>query len=368
MQIKGGESMEYERKEKNPPKILIVDDINVNVKILENIVLDMGCEPLCALSVQEALDIMDRTMPQMILSDYAMPGMDGLEFCKLLKSNPVTREIPVMFITVADSAEERKQAYEAGVVDFIHKPFEKQEIVLRINNQLAIYYTRQELEDYNRMMHSMLAEQKKQMEREQEKFLLALAKIVERKNSYQTDHLERVGWNCRVLAQSMQLVSKYENKITDEFIDTIETSAKLHNIGNILIPDEVFQREDGSEQEKQEIIARMHVDEGKAILEEMSDGDNTSRFLNMAINIVKYYHAHWDGTGYPADVKGEDISLAARITAVVNDFDSLHGRHADRQGKSVEESIDIINERSGSIYDPDIVAIFNKVVKQMRTE
>ena len=235
--------MEQVKKEKNPPKILIVDDINVNVKILENIIQEMGYEPLCALSVQEALDIMDRTMPQLILSDYAMPGMNGLEFCKLLKSNPVTREIPVVFITVADSAEERKQAYEAGVADFIHKPFEKQEIVLRIKNHLAVYYTHQEMEDYNRMMHSMLAEQKKQMEREQERLLLALAKVVERRSSYQSDHLERVGYNCRVLAQSMQLVSQYENKITDEFIDTIETSAKLHNIGNILIPDEVFQRE-----------------------------------------------------------------------------------------------------------------------------
>lgn len=357
--------MEQEKREKNPPKILIVDDISMNVKILENIVLEMGYEPLCALSVQEAMDTMDKVMPQLILSDYTMPGMNGLEFCKLLKSNPVTREIPVVFITVADSAEERKQAYEAGVVDFIHKPFEKQEVVLRIKNQLAVYYTHQDMEDYNRMMHSMLAEQKKQMEREQEKLLLALAKIVERKSSYQKDHLARVGYNCRVLAQSMQLVSKYENKIPDEFIDTIETSAKLHNVGSILLADEVVQREYDSELAKRDAIARMHVDEGTAILEEINDGDDSSPFLNMAIQIVKYYHASWDGCGYPVGIKGEEIPLAARITAIVNDFDALI---SERAGNSVEEGVKIINERSGSVYDPDIVTIFQKVVKQMKTE
>lgn len=356
--------MEQERIEKNPPKILIIDDISVNVKILEDIVMEMGYEPLCALSAQEAMDIMDKTMPQLILSDYAMPGMDGLEFCKLLKSNPVTREIPVVFITVADSEEERKQAYEAGVVDFIHKPFDKQEAMLRIRNQLTLYYTQQDMEDYNRMLYSMLAEQKKKTEREQEKLLLALAKVVEKKSSYQKEHLARVAYNCRVLAQSMQLVSEYENKIPDEFIDMIETSAKVHSIGSILVTDEIFQREYDSEQAKQDAIARIYVDEGTAILEEIRNGDDSSPFLNMAIQIVRYYHARWDGSGYPAGVSGEDIPLAARITAIVNDFDALTSEHA---GNSVEEGIEMIRERSGSVYDPDITAIFQKVVKQMKT-
>lgn len=93
---------------KNPAKILIVDDLSVNVKILENIIQAEGHEPLCALSVQRALDIMNQTMPQLILSDFSMPGMNGLEFCKLLKSNPRTRDIPFIFITVANSGEDKR--------------------------------------------------------------------------------------------------------------------------------------------------------------------------------------------------------------------------------------------------------------------
>lgn len=357
--------MEQEKREKNPPKILIIDDISINVKILENIVLEMGYEPLCALSAQEAMDIMDKTMPQLVLSDYTMPGMDGLEFCKLLKSNPVTREIPVVFITVADSEEEKSQAYEAGVADFIHKPFESQEVVFRIRNQLAAYYMRQDMEDYKRMMHSMLAEQKKKVEQEQEKVLTALAKIVERKGSCQKEHLTRVSYNCRVLAQSMQLVSKYENKISDEFIDTIESASKLHNIGSILIMDEAVQEEYASEQEKKNAVVQMCVNAGAAFLEELHAGDDSSRFLNMAIQIVKYYRARWDGSGCPAGVSGEEIPLAARITAIVNDFDALLSGHA---GNSVEEGIKMIFEQSGSAYDPNIITIFQKVVKQMKTE
>ncbi len=359
--------MEMEQKKKEPPKILIVDDLSVNVEILKNIVKAEGYTPLGALSVQEALDIMNDTMPQLILSDFSMPEMDGLEFCKLLKSNPITRDIPFIFITVADSIEEKRAAFEAGAVDYIPKPFERFEVVMRVNSQLNSYKIKQEMKDYNRMMHKMMTEQKKQIEKERENVLLALTKVMERRNVYLGHHLERVGDNCRILAQSLQLMPKFEDSISDSFIETIGTAAMLHDIGNIILPDTIIYKDDMSEEEEKESV-KHHTEAGAGILQEINQDSVASHFLDMAVVIAKYHHANWDGSGFPEGIKGEDIPLAARITTVINDFDALMaGIHCDRP-HTVEESIEIINDRSGTLYDPGIVEVFNKVVRQLQTD
>ncbi len=352
-------------KGKQPPKILIVDDISVNVKILEKIVQAEGYEPLCALNVQKALQIMESEMPQLILSDVSMPGMNGLEFCKLLKSNPRTQDIPFIFITVADSSAEKQAAFEAGAVDFIPKPFERIEVIMRINNQLNSYRIKQEMEDYNRMMHKIVSEQKKQMQQEKGSVLLALAKILEKRDAYSGGHLARVADNCRILAQSLQLVPKYESSVTDEFIEIIGMAAKLHDIGYLIMPD-LSVKEGESLAERKE-RTRRHIQEGVSILEELrEDNASGSRYFDMAIDIAKYHHANWDGTGYPEGISGGDIPLAARITAVVNDFDILIQKKPKGE-LGLEESVRIINDRSGTVYDPRIIGVFNKVLKQVST-
>lgn len=359
--------MVFEQRKKEPPKILIVDDLSVNVKILENIMQAEGYEALCALNVQEALDIMNETMPQLILSDFSMPGMDGLEFCRLLKSNPRTREIPFVFITVADSREEKKEAFQAGAVDFIPKPFEPTEVVMRVNNQLNSYRIKQEMEDYNRMMHRMVEDQKRQIEKEMEHVLKALSRIVEKRNAHSGSHLKTVGENCHLLAQSLQFIPEYEDRITDEFIETIGVAAMLHDIGSLVLPDSVLIQEDSSEEKCREVM-RLRAEEGVKILEDISGGTNNSHFLDMAISIVRYYHANWDGTGYPERVKGEEIPLAARITRIVNDFEALAGGKNNQEGCPVEACIQKINEGSGTAYAPRIVEVFNKILKQLRTD
>ncbi|MBD5156553.1 MAG: response regulator [Butyrivibrio sp.] len=359
--------MENDAKRKSPPKILIVDDISINVGILENIIQAEGYESLCALSVQEALGIMDETMPDLILSDYSMPGMNGLEFCRLLKSNPRTRKIPFIFITVADSREDKKAAFMAGAVDFIPKPFEPVEVIMRVNNQLNSFRIRQEMEDYNRMMHKMVSEQKKHMDKERQNILLALAGVIEKRSVHGARNMERIGENCRVLAQSLQLVPEYEMQVTDDFVETIGIAARLHDIGRIVTPDNPVEDENISGENTREFQMK-HTAEGAQILKEISEGGIDSHFLDMAIVIAGYHHAKWDGTGCPENVSGEQIPLAARITALINDFDLLLGRKYGGGQNPVEESVKAINAASGTYYDPGIVRVFNKILKRLRTE
>ena len=357
--------MEFEVNKAEPSKILIVDDISVNLKILEKIISAEGHEPLCALNVQEAIDIMNESLPQLILSDLSMPGMDGLEFCKLLKSSPRTRDIPFIFITVLNSSEEKEQAFLAGAVDFIPKPFERVEVIMRVNNQLNSYRMKQEMANYNRMMHKLVSEQQKQIEEEQENVLFALAKVVEKRDVNTGKHLENVGYNSRLLAQSLQLMPEYEDQITDEFIETIGEAAKIHDIGNIVIPDKIFLKSSSLDDGEMEVIKR-HTEEGAKILEEIYNERGNSKFLGMAITIARYHHASWDGTGYPEKLSGTQIPLEARIVALINTFDVLIGKRCYKDAYSLEKSIKIINEESGTVFDPGIVDVFNKVWKQMK--
>lgn len=358
--------MGLEGNGKASSKILIVDDIQINLDILESILEEEGYQPLCALNVQEAIDIMNESLPQLILSDFSMPGMDGLEFCRLLKSNPRTRDIPFLFITVLDSTEEKEQAFKAGAVDFILKPFDRVEIIMRIKNQLDSYKMKQEMANYNRMMHKLVSEQEKQIEAEQENMLFALAKMVEKRSlNLGGTHLEKIGYNSQILAQSLQLLPDFEKQITDEFIETIGTASKIHDIGNITIPDQLLLKEDLEELERD--IVWSHTTEGAKLLEEIKNNHKSSRFIDMAIQIAKYHHERWDGTGYPEKLKGTQIPLEARIVMLVNDFDKLLSKKKSYKDiYFVEESIKTINEGKGTAYEPAMVDVFNKVWRQMK--
>lgn len=346
---------------KETPVILIVDDISMNVEILDNIISHEGYRTLCAVSVREATELMKETKPSLVLSDMSMPEVDGLEFCRMLKSNPETREIPFIFITVLDASEEKRQAFLAGAVDFIPKPFDEVEVIMRVNNQLNSYRMKREMADYNRMMHKLVEAQQGQIEREQKNVLLALSKLMQKRKSYMGNHLSNVGYNCGLLAQGLQLLPAYEDAINDEFVETIATAARIHDIGSFILPEECGGRPPNQRERSMQYKAQC-AKAGADILKEICEGQGNGRFIAMASKIAECHHAYWDGTGYPP-LRGEEIPLEARITALANDFD-----HLIRDTHSEEESIAYINEQSGVCYDPDLVKVFNKIRRQMKTD
>lgn len=339
---------------KKSQKILILDDVIINLEILRSIIEEEGYEALCALNVQEAIDIMNESLPQLILSDISMPEMDGVEFCRLVKSNPRTRDIPFVFITVLNSSEEKEQAFMAGAVDFIPKPFDRVEVIMRVKTQLNNYQMKQEMENYNRMMHKLVSEQSKQIEEEKRNMLFSLVKVMERKHVGSGQNLENVAYNSRLLAQGLQFLPAFEMQITDEFIETIGPASKLRDIGNLVIADHGTQ-ECGD--------APNHAEEGAAILEEICAAQKDTRFMDMAMTIARFHHEKWDGTGFPEKRKGEEIPLEARIVALLDAFDLLL---CNRKDASPEECIAVINEGRGTAFEPAIVDVFNKVWKQMK--
>ena len=355
--------MEYVGSKKDTPKILIIDDVFINLEILKSILEEENYEVLEALSVQEAIDVMNQTLPHLILSDISMPGMDGLEFCRMIKRNPRTRDIPVVFITVLDSPEEKEQAFEAGAVDFIPKPFERVEVIMRVRNQLNIYQMRMEMEKHNRLMHKLVNDQQRQIESERRNLLSALAIIIERQHENAGQNLENVGYNSRILAQSLQFFPEFEDRISDDFIEMIGPASIVRDIGRIVMPEKAFGKttEEKDKEEIARLIQKQHAEEGAAILEEIYRERNKTQFSDLAISIARYHHERWDGTG-PHKLKGNEIPLEARIVALANEYDVQR----NRLKISEEESIEKINHESGTFFDPEIVKVLNKMWKQLR--
>ena len=357
--------MENENVKKNAPAILIVDDISVNVTILENILTHEGYEALTALSVQEALELMKQTRPDLILSDLSMPEIDGLEFCRMLKSDQTTRDIPFIFITVLNTSKEKEEAFLAGAVDFIPKPFDNIEVLMRVNNHLSSYRLQQEMADYNRMMHRLVEDQKNQIEREHANVLRALSRIMKKKDDDKGVHRSNVAYNCKLLAQGMQFSPAFENEVTDEFVENIGIAARLHDVGRFLMSEEEIADDGGPNRQNLEYIEKC-AEFGDEVIGEFSLDQESSGALEMTRQIARCHHARWDGSGYPA-LSGGEIPLAARIAAVVNDFDEMTAPRYGEAACSLEEGQKRIGERSGTYYDSDIIQVFDKLWNRMRT-
>lgn len=349
------------------PNILIVDDVPTNLMILSEMIKDLGYMPRPVVSVKQAQEAVEKKMPNLILLDISMPDITGFDYCTMLKSDVKTRDIPVIFISALDSMEDKVKGFRLGAVDYIAKPFEKEEVSVRLATHLKLYRMQQELESYNRRLHKMVNDQIRLAAEEQKNILRALANLVEAKEDESGSHLPMIGTNCRLLALSLQLSPKFDKQITASFIDEIELAAQLHDLGFIAISDSVqFKKEELTPEEWEEL--KTHPEIGARHLEEIYNQGSKNDFMKMAIDIARYHHENWDGSGYPRGLAGEEIPLAARIVKIIDCYDVLNRNRCYRPAFSLEESLAIMRKENGQQFDPDIMEIFEKVQKQLKCE
>lgn len=347
------------------PNILIVDDVSANLVILSEMVKSAGYAPRPVISVKQALAAINQTTPQLILLDITMPEIDGFELCSMLKADAKTRDIPIIFISALDSVEDKVKGFKLGAVDYISKPFEKEEVTLRLNTHLKIYKMQQELETYNKRLHKMVNSQIQKVADEQKNFFYALASVLESRYNDYEGHLNTIGANCRLFSMSLQFSPKFDRDITSSFIDIIETASQLRDIGTLSIKDEILLKEGPLSPEEWEVMKK-HTENGAKCLEKIYKYSGNNELLGMATDIARYHHENWDGTGYPHGLKGEEIPLAARITAIVDVYDALNHDRCYRKAYSNEESLEIMQSETGKRFDPDMMEIFNKIQKQIR--
>ncbi len=345
--------------------VLIVDDVVANLVILTDIIKKAGYVARPVTDVHQAMEAVDALLPDLILLDVTMPDIDGFEYCGMLKKDVRTRNIPVIFISAVTSQETKEKGFNMGGVDFIIKPFEPQEDYLRVNTHIKLYKMQRELENYNRQLQKTINAQIRRMNEEQRLVMLAMAKLAEGRDSADSNHVENVGKNARLLALSLQFSPKFTKLISNEFADTIELAAPLHDIGKMRIPDSVLLKPDKLTAEEMAVM-RTHSGIGADTLRSISSMGEKNPAIEMAIEIAESHHERWDGKGYPKGLKGEEIPLAARITSIVDVYDVLISERCYKKAYTHEKAMEIINADAGKSFDPDIVEVFDKIQKQLK--
>lgn len=357
-------TMIQEKAKKDIPKILIVDDVETNRFVLRDIVKEMGYMPVLTENGNQALKMAERFHPQLIISDVAMPEMDGYEFCTIIKKNADTRDIPVIFISAFDDPSDVVRGFNLGGEDYITKPFIPEVVKARINMHLKLYYANHDLAEMNRLLQKSVNEQLKQLELEKKNVLYALIRVARENAAYDENHMERICYNCRILTEAMQLSADYGHLISDSFIETMEVAAPLCDLGNVAIPTEILQKKEGLTPEEKKQIEK-HTTIGAKILKDIKDIGDYNDFLQMSIDIANYHHENWDGTGYPAGKKMEEIPLSAQIMAVVSDYTAITENRIYRDSYCMEEALVMMEKDAGKKYNPSIYNILKRIYKQL---
>ncbi len=338
--------------------ILIVDDVPENLEVLGELL-----QPLyrvrAAQSGARALQVArSRPIPDLILLDVMMPGMDGYAVFAALRADPLTRDIPVIFVTALDGLQEEERGLEAGAVDYISKPIRPSIVLARVHNQLELKKARDRLRDQNMLLESEIARRMGENLLIQEVSIRALARLAEIRDPETGNHLRRTQAYVAVLATRLAGDPRYTRQLTPHTIDLIAKSAPLHDIGKVGIPDHILLKP-GRLTPDEWTVMQTHARLGSEAIEHAEeDAERPVPFLAFAKEIARHHHERWDGSGYPDGLAGEGIPLSARLMALADVFDALISRRTYKEPFSLERARAMIGDARGSHFDPDVVDAF----------
>ncbi len=331
--------------------ILIVDDVVENIQVAMNILKEENYHFSFARSAKEALAILQQKNFDLILLDIMMPGMDGYEVCQEIKADPRHVETPIIFLTAKRDMDSLDRAFEVGGVDFISKPFHANELLARIRTHLELYTAKEVLKQHNLTLQAKLEHQQErvmsELEENQKEMIELITGLVESVSGETGKHVQRVAEYSKLLAQ-------HHPALKEEDVDIIYHASPMHDIGKIAIPQEILNKEDRLTPEEFEIM-KTHTTQAYAYLH-----GSKRKYLKAAEIIAYQHHEHWDGSGYPQGLKGEDIHIYGRIVALADVFDALTNIRVYKEYWSFEEARDYIVSQSGKQFDPLLVKIFQE--------
>ena len=339
-------------------RVLIVDDRSTARSLLEGLAksLEPGIQVESFAEPQQALLFMEKIVPDLIITDYRMPGMDGIEFTRRVRAKKELMDVPLIIVTVVEDRQIRYQALENGATDFLTRPIDPQECRARCLNLLALRRHQKIVSDHSQWLEAQVLVATREIRARERETLLKLAKAGEYRDEDTGNHIIRMAKYSRLIAEEMNL-SAME-------CDEIELAAPMHDIGKIGIPDYILLKP-GMHTPEESLIMRRHPTIGYEIL-----ADSPSRYLQMGALIALGHHEKFDGGGYPQGQVGTAIPLPARIVAVADVFDALTSIRPYKKAWSFQTALEYIQTNSGKHFDPDCVRAFEKrvdgVVQVMR--
>jgi len=327
-------------------RVVIVDDRSTARSLLEGLArtLEPGISVESYADPFEALAQMQLAAPDLIISDYRMPGMDGIEFTRRIRAEPLLTDVPVIIVTVVEDRQIRYLALENGATDFLTRPIDPQECRARCLNLLALRRSQKALSDRAQWLEDQVQLATREVRTRERETLMKLAKAGEYRDEDTGNHIIRMSKYARLIAEELKLNAME--------CDEIEAASPMHDIGKIGIPDQILLKP-GRHTAAETEIMRRHPLIGHGIL-----ADSPSRFLQMGAVIALGHHEKFDGSGYPQGLAGEAIPLPARIAAVADVFDALTSKRPYKQAWTFQEALTFIQSESGKHFDPACVRAF----------
>jgi putative two-component system response regulator len=322
--------MEPYFQQKRVARILVVDDNATNAALMSQLLQSAGYLVRTAHNAYEAEQEIGIHLPDLILLDVIMPGKSGYDLCRELKADPVTRLIPLVMITGLADREDKIRGIESGADDFLNKPIFPEELFARVRSLLKLKEFTDELE------HA-------------EDVLCTLGRSVEARDPYTEGHCERLSRYASQMGRHLGL--------GEESVVALRRGGYLHDLGKIAVPDEILRK--GSDLTPSEWqIMKQHPTTGETICRPLKS-------LRMVLPIIRSHHEHWNGSGYPDGLGGEDIPLLARILQVVDVYDALITQRSYKPARSHEDAAETMRrEATAGLWDSHLVAEFFQMLRE----
>jgi putative two-component system response regulator len=332
-------------------RILVVDDVVDNIRVILNILKQHSYEYSFAQNGTEALRLVFQQAEQfdLILLDVMMPGLNGYDVCKALKENPITKDIPIVFVTAKADVEAIAKGFELGAVDYIAKPFHASELLARVKTHVELYRAKQVLVKYNIDLQTKSQYEAQrlltELENNQKEMIFVLTEFMEVTSDETGKHIKRI-------ADSSAALAKHYPSLNKEDVEILYHASPMHDIGKMAVPLEILNKP-GRYTEEEFTIMKRHTTVAFELL-----AKSELKLVKAAAIIAHEHHEKWDGTGYPRGLRADQIHIYGRIVALVDVFDALTHKRQYKDAWSVDDTVNYIIANRESHFDPDLVDIF----------
>ena len=333
-------------------KILIIDDEEGNIRVLERLLRGANFNNIKSISDSRlAVEAYESFRPDMVMLDLKMPHLDGFQVMGELNRVKQDMYLPILVLTAQREHSTRLKALEAGAKDFLTKPFELAEALTRVSNMLEVKLLNNQIHHHNNNLEQMVYERTQELEQTRLEIIHRLGRAAEFRDNETGRHVIRLSHLAERLAREIGM--------SDEDCLLILHASPLHDVGKIGIPDTILLKEGELTPDEWEAM-KMHPVIGAEIL-----SGSSSKMMKMAETICLTHQERWDGLGYPLGLKGEEIPLVGRIVAVCDVFDALTSKRPYKKAYSIEKTMEIIESKSGTDFEPRLVETFKNILPEM---
>ncbi len=334
-------------------KVLVVDDQDVSIKLLDSILRKAGYKHITAITdSRKAFETYKQIRPDILLLDLNMPGCDGFEVMKQLARIDEGSYLPILVISGVEDKNLRFKALASGAKDFLIKPYDRVEVLIRIHNILEVRMLHDQVVNQNVLLEEKVRQRTRELHDTQLDVIQRLARAVEYRDSETGLHIIRMSHYSAALAAKVGL--------SFQKCDQILTASPLHDIGKIAIPDNILLKP-GRLTDEEMAIMKTHTTIGAELL-----SGSQSEFLEAARRIALTHHERWDGSGYPKGLVEEEIPIEGRISAICDVFDALTTKRPYKKAWDVSETIEEIKSLKEKHFDPSFVDLFVEILPEIQ--